>query len=340
MMKKILAHNVPDEILLQICSSLTSHELYQLSLSCRALSRVAFEVLSRAIKLDYAYRDDGSLSHLNGFITKLERRSGGFLSVIKIAHLSWPIDSELRRRMHHILSVLPNIQTLNLKEQFGSLRGFFIGSGDLVGLDENLYNILLQIPSASTLRSLTISDTRITAHDILKLFAMKQLEHLSLNGFNYAMGIEPGEEVPHSQLQSLTISSSANPTGRHINIVLARTPKLRKFTWNFDLSSTLKQEAIWRALSPAAMGEALSPLRSTLEELYISMAPSRFQNDSTSLNLSNFLKLRILKVHEEVLFPSYNELGYVVFCHGLEAQLCERLPPNLEMLEVRRQRDI
>jgi hypothetical protein len=337
MMKKILAHNVPDEILLQICSSLTSHELYQLSLSCRALSRVAFEVLSRAIKLDYAYRDDGSLSHLNGFITKLERRSGGFLSDIKIAHLSWPIDSELRRRMHHILSVLPNIQTLNLKEHFGSLRGFFIGSG---GLDENLYDILLQIPSASTLRSLTISDTRITAHDILKLFAMKQLEHLSVDGFNYAMGIEPGEEVPHSQLQSLTISTSANPTGRHIDIILARTPKLRKFTWNFDLSSTLNQEAIRRALSPAAMGEALSPLRSSLEELYISMAPSRFRNDSTSLNLSTFLKLRILKVHEEVLFPSYNELGYVVFCHGLEAQLCERLPPNLEMLEVRCQRHI
>ena len=210
-MKKMLVHNVPDEILLQICSSLTSHELYQLSLSCRALSRVAFEVLSRAIKLDYAYRDDGSLSHLNGFITKLERRSSGFLSDISIAHLSWPIGSELRRRMHHILSVLPNIQTLNLKEQFGSLRGFFIGSGDLVGLDENLYNMLLQIPSASTLRSLTISDTRITAHDILKLFAMKQLEHLSLNGFNYAMGIEPGEEVPHSQLQSLTISTWRTP---------------------------------------------------------------------------------------------------------------------------------
>ncbi|PMD57236.1 uncharacterized protein K444DRAFT_49624 [Hyaloscypha bicolor E] len=295
-MMKILVHNVPDEILLQICSSLTSHELYQLSLSCRALSRVAFEVFSRAIKLDYAYRDDGSLSHLNGFITKLERRSGGFLSGINIAHLSWPIGSELRRRMHYILSILPNIQTLNLKEHFGSLRGFFIGSG---GLDENL----------------------ITAHDILKLFAMKQLEHLSLDGFNYAMGIEPGEEVPHSQLQSLTISTSANPTGRHIDIILARTPKLRKFTWNFDLSSTLNQEAIRRALSPAAMGEALSPLRSSLEELYISMAPSRFRSDSTSLNLSNFLKLRILKVHEEVLFPSYNELGYVVFCRGLEAQL-------------------
>ena len=120
-MKKVFMHNVPDEILLQICKTLTSQELYQLSLSCRALSRVAFEVLTRAIRLDYACRDDRSVSQINEIITKLKRRSSGFLSDITIAHLSWPIGSELRRRMLHLLSILPNIQTLHLTENFGSL---------------------------------------------------------------------------------------------------------------------------------------------------------------------------------------------------------------------------
>jgi hypothetical protein len=40
-----------DEILLQICSNLTSHELVQLPLSCQALSRVAFDIYQARIRL-------------------------------------------------------------------------------------------------------------------------------------------------------------------------------------------------------------------------------------------------------------------------------------------------
>lgn len=331
----MLVHNVPVEILLEICTNLTSHELYQLSLSCRVLSQVASEVLSRALRLDYAYHDDRSLSQVNKIITKLKSRSGDYLADINIARVSWPVSSELGRRLHHLLSILPNLQTLHLKEHFGSLQGFFIRSGMLPGIEENLYDFLVQIPSASTIRSLTISHSRISAHDILKLFAMRQLEHLSIDSFNYSMGIEPGEDVPHSQLESLSISTSAKPAGRHIDILLARTPKLKKFSWAFDLSSILNQEVFRKALSPAAISTTLGPISSTLEELHISMASTQFRNDATSFNLCNFSKLRTLTIHEEVLFPSYNELSYVVFCHGLETQLCERLPENLEMLEVR-----
>ncbi|KAE9378256.1 hypothetical protein N431DRAFT_366681, partial [Stipitochalara longipes BDJ] len=333
-LKKTFLYNFPDEILLKICFHLTSDELYQLSLSCQALSRIGCEILSRALRLDYAYHDDRKLSQVNEIVNKLKRRSGGFLSDITIAYLTWPVSSQLCRRMHHILSLLPNIKTLHLKEQFDSLRGYFVQTEMLEGMDANLFDVLLHSPSASTIRSLTISDTRISSHDILKLFAMKQLEYLSIDGFNYPMGIEPGEDVPHSQLESLSISTTAKPTGRHIDILLARIPKLKIFSWKFDFSSVSTQEQFKQVCSPAAISTALNPLSSTLEELQISMAPTKFRNDGTGLCLSSFNKLRRLEVHEEVFFPSCNELSYLAFCHGLGAQLWDRLPRNLETLEI------
>ena len=334
-MKKILLENLPDEILLHICLNLTSHELCQLSLSCRALSQVAFSVLSHAIRLDYAYRDDRSIPQLNEIITKLKRRSGGFLSDITIAHLSWPISSELSRRMQHLLSTFPNLQTLSLKEHFGSLQGFYLPNRIPISLEENLYDVLLRATSASTIRSLTISDTRISSHDILKLFSMKQLEHLSIDNFNYPMGIEPTSKIPPSQLESLAISTSARPTGRHIDLILTRTPKLRKFAWSFDFSSVMNQVEFQRVLSPAQISITLWPLRKTLRELSIDMlTPTRFYNDGTGLDLWGFEELKVLKVHEEVLFAAYNELGNVGFCPGVDKLLSERLPRSLQRLEV------
>jgi F-box-like len=332
--KKMLFQNFPDEILLHICSNLTSHELYQLSLSCRALSRVAFSILSYAIRLDYAYRDDQSLPQLNEIITKLKRRSGGFLSDITIAQLSWPIRSELGRRMQHILSTLPSLQTLSLKEHFGSLQGFYLQNPLPIGREENLYDVLLRAPSASTIRSLAISDTRISSHDILKLFSMKQLEHLSIDRFNYPMGIEPAEKIPPSRLESLAISTSAKPTGRHVGLILGRMQRLKRFAWSFDFGSVLNQVEFRRVLSPGEISIALSPLRTTLEELNISMAPAKFENDGTGLDLSGFERLKRVKVHEQVLFAAFNEPGNVGFCPGIDKQLWERLPRTLERLEV------
>ncbi|KAN0108614.1 hypothetical protein V8E51_008356 [Hyaloscypha variabilis] len=333
-LKKTFLYNLPDEILLKICSHLTSHELYKLSLTCQALLGVTCEVLSRALRLDYAYRDDRKFSELNDIVNKLKRRSGGFLSDITIAHFTWPVSSELCRRMHHILSLLPNLKTLYLKEQCYSLQGYFIRTGKLEDMDANLCDVLLHSSSASTIRSLTISDTRISSHDILKLFTMKQLEHLSIEGFNYPMGIEPGDEIPHANLESLSISTTARPTGRHIDIILARTPHLKRFSWNFDFSSIFTQEQFKQVCSPAAISAALRPLSSTLEELRISMAATKFQNDGTGLDVSRFEKLRRLQIHGELLFPSCDELSYEAFCDGLGAQLWDRLPRSLETLEI------
>jgi hypothetical protein len=165
---------------------------------------------------------------------------------------------------------------------------------------------------------------------------MKQLEHLSIEGFNYPMGIKPGDEIPHANLESLSISTTARPTGRHVDIILARTPHLKRFSWNFDLSSILTQEQFKQVCSPAAMSAALRPLSSTLEELRISMAATKFRNDGTRLDVSRFEKLRRLQIHGEVLFPSPHGLSYEAFCGGLGAQLWDRLPRSLETLEVSR----
>jgi hypothetical protein len=328
MMKKMSLHNFPTEILLQICTHLTGHELTQLSLTNRALTPIAFSILSRALRLNYAYRDDRSVSQLHSITTKLKHRSNGYLSDITIAHLSWPICSELRRRMLHLLSLLPNLQTLNLKEHFGSLQGFFI-LDETGEKGEDLYEFLVRMKSASTIRSLKIEDTRISAHDVLKLCEMKRLEHLSIEGFNYPMGTEPTYSIS-SNLESLAISSSANPTGRHVDLILTRMKKLKKFVWRFDLSSILNEEEFQKALSPAAISRALKPLRETLRELDISLVkPLGFRNDGAGLDLEGFDELRVLKVHEELLFPSHEGA-----CHGSDKQLLERLPRVLEVLEV------
>jgi len=328
--KKMFLYNFPDEILLAICSHLTSHELSQLSLSCQALSRIACEVLSRAFKLDYACYDDRKLPRVNEIVNKLKRRSIGYLSDITIAHLTWPVSSQLCRRMHHILSMLPNLQTLHLKEQSVCYLGYFIRDGML---DANLYDVLLTSPSATTIRSLTISDSRVSSHDILKLVSLAQLEHLSIENFNYPMGIEPGPSAPHSQLQSLSIST-ARPTGRHIDIILARLPNLKRFVWKFDFSSIPTQEQFMQVCSPAAISATLEPLKPTLEELRIEMVHTEFRNDGTELNLAGFEKLRRLRFHEDLLFSSCHKIGFGDFCHGLEPQLQDRLPRNLETLEV------
>jgi hypothetical protein len=323
-----------DEILLQISSNLTSHELYQLSLSCRALSRVAFETLSRSIRLDYAYRDDRSVWKLNGFISQLKRRSGSAVSGITTAHLAWPNSSvQLRRRMLHILSILTNAQTLHLKEHFGPLHGLYIRNDTARELEENLYDVFIRSRSASSVRSLKIADTRISAHDILKLLSLKQLEHLSIDGFNNPMAVIPDGEIRYSQLESLAISTSTKPTGRHTDLLLGRTPGLKKFTWNFDFREVLNEEKFRQILSPAAISKALSPLRQTLVELDISMGRTWFRNDETVFNLSDFLVLKVLRIHDRVLFSSESGIG-VVASPSLDLRLSRRLPPNLENLDV------
>ncbi len=67
--------NLAGEFLLLIYLSLTSHEHYRLLLSCPAFSRIAFEILSRSVRLDYAYCDDLSVWKLIEFISQLKRRS-------------------------------------------------------------------------------------------------------------------------------------------------------------------------------------------------------------------------------------------------------------------------
>jgi hypothetical protein len=322
-----------DEILLQISSNLTSHELYQLSLSCRALSRIAFETLSRSIKLDYAYRDARSVWKLNEFISQLKCRSGGAVSGITTAHLAWPNSSvQLRRRMLHILSILSNIQTLHLKEHFGPLQGLYIRNDTARELEENLYDVFIRSRAAASVRSLKIADTRISVHNILELLSLKQLEHLSIDGFNNPMAIISGGEIHYSQLESLAISTSTKPTGRHIDLLLERTPSLKKFTWNFDFRWVLKEERFRQTLSPAAISKALRPLRQTLVELDISMGRTWFRNDETVFNLSNFLVLGVLRIHDRVLFSSGSGIG--VASPSLDLRLSWRLPPNLEKLHV------
>jgi hypothetical protein len=328
-MKDMSLHNFPTEILLQICTHLTSHELTQVSLSCRSLSSIAFSILSRALRLNYAHRDDRNAFQLNSITTKLKRRSNGYLSDNTIAHLSWPISSELRRQMLRLLSILPNLQTLQLKEYFGSQQGYFIPL-ETREKREDLYDFLVQMKSASTIRSLKIEDRRISAHDILKLCEMKRLEHLSIEGFNYPMGTPPTFSIS-SNLESLAISMSANPTGRHIDLILTRMKRLKKFIWKIDISSLLNEKVFWKALSPVAISDALKPLRGTLRELNISLVdPKGFRYDGTVLDLESFDELGVLKVHEELLFPSHGEGA----CDGSDKQLWERLPSGLEVLEV------
>jgi hypothetical protein len=198
--------------------------------------------------------------------------------------------------MMKILSLLPNLKTLHLKEHFGSLRGVYLPSQNPGKIDEDLYNFLLRTPSASSIRSLKIEDSRISAHDILIIFKLENLEHLSVEGLNCPMGTEPTFSV-HSNLETLSISSSANPTGRHIDLILARVPKLKKFVWKFDVSSILNPEEFRKSLDVGQISVAIRPLRPTLEELSIEvLGMEGGGNFGTGLDVEGFENLRYLRV--------------------------------------------
>jgi len=203
-------------------------------------------------------------------------------------------------------------------------------------IKENFYDVLVRISCASSVRSLTIEDSRISVHDILKLFAMKQLEHLSVDGFNNPIAVVPEGKIHHSQLESLAISASRNPTGRHIDLLFKRVPNLRKLGWHFDFSWIVDENKSRETLSPVAISKALSPLRHKLVESNISLEPAPFRNDGTELNLSNFLRLRKLKIHDRVLLPSAKASGSVVSRTSLDSQLSRCLPVNLDTLDVRK----
>jgi hypothetical protein len=238
--------------------------------------------------------------------------------------------------MLHILSTLSNVQTLYLKEHFSPFHGIYIQNDTPIELEENFYDVLVRISCASSVRSLTIEDSRISVHDILKLFAMKQLEHLSVDGFNNSRAVVPEGKIHHSQLESLAISASRNPTGRHIDLLFKHVPNLRKLGWHFDFSWIVDKNKSRETLSPVAISNALSPLRHKLVESNISLEPAPIGNDGKELNLSNFLRLRKLKVHDRVLLPSAKASGSVVSRTSQDSQLSRFLPANLETLDVRK----
>jgi hypothetical protein len=330
----MLLPNLPTEILLQILSHLTSHELAQLCLSNRAFSHVTFSIFSRAIRLDYAYRDDRSLLQLKAVINKIKHHFVDYLSNITIAHFSWLFSSALRHQMMKILSLLPNLKTLHLKEHFGSLRGVYLPSQNPGKINEDLYSSLLRSPFTSSIQSLKIDDSRISAHVILIIFKQEKLEHLSVEGLKCPIGTEPTFSL-HSNLESLSISISANPTGRHIDLILARVPKLKKFVWKFDVSSILNLEEFRKSLDVGMISVAIKPLRCTLEELSIEvLGIEGGGNFGTGLDVEGFENLRYLKVSEEVIFVSYKEMDDRYSERALlEKKLLEKLPRALERLE-------
>jgi hypothetical protein len=56
-------------------------------------------------------------------------------------------------------------------------------------------------------------------------------------------------------------------------------------------------------------------------------------NNKTEFYVSNFISLRMLRIHERVLFPLEKGIGVVV-AHSVDLKLSRRLPPNLERLDV------
>jgi hypothetical protein len=236
--------------------------------------------------------------------------------------------------MIKILSLLPNLKTLHLKEHFAPLQAVYLPSQYKGNVEEDRYDFLLRSPSASSIRSLKIEDSRITAHDILIIFELEKLEHLSIEGFKDPIGIEPTFSV-HSNLKSLSISSSANPMGRHIDLILARVPKLKKFVWKFDVSPYFNLNELRTSLDVDKISAAVRPLRYTLEELSIEMLRiEEGETFGTGLDFEGFEKLRYLRVSEEFIFGSYKKIDDRDFGRVLEEKLLKKLPRGLERLEV------
>jgi hypothetical protein len=236
--------------------------------------------------------------------------------------------------MMKILSLLPNVKTLHLKEHVASWQGVYLPSQYRGEMDENIYNFLLRSPSVSSIRSLKIEDSRITAHDILIIFELEKLGHLSIEGFKDPIGIEPTFSI-HSNLKSLSISSSANPMGRHIDLILARVPKLKKFVWKFDVSPYFNLNELRTSLDVDKISAAVRPLRYTLEELSIEMLRIEGgETFGTGLDFEGFEKLSYLRVSEEFIFGSYRKIDDRDFGRVLEERLLKKLPRGVERLEV------
>jgi hypothetical protein len=202
-------------------------------------------------------------------INKFKHYSVDYLSSITIAHLSSPL-RPLSPNNEYSISIAESNDTASLNEHLGSLRGIYLSRQNPGKIDEDLHNFLLRSPSASFIRSLTIEDSRISAHDILINSGLQKLEHLSVEGFKCPIGTEPTFSV-HSNLESLSISSSANPTGRHIDLILAGVATMKNFAWKIDVSSILNPEEFRKSLDAGKISVAIRPLRCTPEDLSIEM---------------------------------------------------------------------
>jgi len=121
------------------------------------------------------------------------------------------------------------------------------------------------------------------------------------------------------------------PVGPFVKSLLSGHQCLKKFTWGIDSRRITEQ------LSPAAIAAALEPLRSTVEELHLSISSEYFTyagNDGTQMDFSSFSRLKVLRIHDSLVFSSDPILQQAGSGHCFDINLYQRLPSSLENLYV------
>jgi hypothetical protein len=180
-------------------------------------------------------------------------------------------------------------------------------------------------------------DYQTMVDDVFKLFDVPRLDYLCVA----KLDVRPSEELPQfdrqpvSRIEVLEFKECSPPMGPLVKVMLGGHHRLRKFTWGIDSRRITSQ------LSPAAITDALEPLKSTVEELHLSISPGSWTyagNDGTQMDFASFSRLKVLKIHDSLLFafdPILQLSGWTGSGHCFDVNLYQRLPPFLESLYVR-----
>jgi hypothetical protein len=346
-----------DELLLQIFTPsgpnpLKPKDIKNIILTCRRFYGVALQdVLYRDVQfLQYVnwghYRYD--TTKLARFLHTITVRPELASSVRDIVFRWERSDAKLWQLIFDIIPKLPSIHTLGLHVEKDSKAEAESQVQFSAFLDR-----CLDVP----IRNLWIADEDLTSEYIVKFASIRTIEKMGIYWFNGgvldSIGLIPNTAPPSNivklaffsaRLPSTTVRGPCVPPSlqQFLNLqepaLLKQFPNLQELIWELPYRDGIE-------FCPIQFVSELRPMKTTLVKLNLSKGPDDGRSDccSCKLNLSQFMALKVLTLHERLTFK-YDWSpgnGWVIEdqkeqeLHDDRRGLSERLPPNLEQFEVR-----
>jgi hypothetical protein len=341
-----------DELLLQIFTlgkgptPFNTQDICSIILTCRRFYRVALhDVLYREIEF---WRGDAArfTRFLHTITVHPEHASS-----VRDAFFTWSRrDAKAWELAFDIIPRLSSMHTLALQVDNDDAYAYDSDSDSVVIIDINDHDppepdghlsfsdFLLQCVHLP-IRTLRVVDHKISTGDIENFSAIRTLEHLRIFYFDSdvsdMMGLVVPRNAPPSTIIKLEFCLSKLPPTEiagSVPSMLKHYPHLQDLTWEFT------DDCI--DFCPIDFIRALLPIKATLVKLSL-LLDTVTMMENHRLNLSQFTALKVLRVHERLIFDiSHQDTERPM--SSLEKQavkhdrlgLSQRLPATLEQLEV------